>query len=57
MEIRILYFSLICDLIAYIRRLHGEDLGPLSIKELQILEEQLEKALSQARQRKVRVNV
>ncbi|KHN29421.1 Agamous-like MADS-box protein AGL6 [Glycine soja] len=37
------------------RRLHGEDLGPLSIKELQILEEQLEKALSQARQRKTQL--
>jgi len=55
MEIRILYSF--CNLIIYIRLLHGEDLGPLSIKELLILEEQLEKALSQARQRKVRVNV
>jgi MADS-box transcription factor len=31
----------------------GDDLGPLSIKELQQLEKQLEYALSQARQRKV----
>ena len=33
----------------------GEDLGPLSIKELQQLEKQLEYALSQARQRKVHI--
>jgi MADS-box transcription factor, plant len=31
----------------------GEDLGPLSIKELQQLEKQLEYAVSQAGQRKV----
>ncbi|KAG1362399.1 AGL6-like MADS-box transcription factor [Cocos nucifera] len=31
----------------------GEDLGPLSVKELQQLERQLESSLSQARQRKV----
>jgi hypothetical protein len=31
----------------------GEDLGPLSVKELQNLEKQLEGALAQARQRKV----
>lgn len=31
----------------------GEDLGPLSVKELQNLEKQLEAALAQARQRKV----
>ncbi|CAN6481013.1 unnamed protein product [Victoria cruziana] len=35
------------------RHLLGEDLGPLSVKELQQLERQLETALSQARQRKV----
>lgn len=35
------------------RHLLGEDLGPLSIKELQNLEKQLEGALAQARQRKV----
>lgn len=35
------------------RHLLGEDLGPLSAKELQRLEKQLEVALSQARQRKV----
>ncbi|CAD5193651.1 MADS-box transcription factor 6-like [Musa acuminata AAA Group] len=34
------------------RHLLGEDLGPLSVKELQQLERQLESALSQARQRK-----
>ncbi|XLT13878.1 hypothetical protein HN51_059568 [Arachis hypogaea] len=34
------------------RHLLGEDLGPLSIKELQNLEKQLEGALAQARQRK-----
>jgi hypothetical protein len=33
----------------------GEDLGPLSVKELQQLEKQLECALSQARQRKVNI--
>ncbi|THU73325.1 hypothetical protein C4D60_Mb04t21630 [Musa balbisiana] len=36
------------------RHLLGEDLGPLSVKELQQLERQLESALSQARQRKER---
>ncbi|GJN21856.1 hypothetical protein PR202_gb09377 [Eleusine coracana subsp. coracana] len=36
------------------RHLLGEDLGPLSVKELQQLEKQLECALSQARQRKER---
>ncbi|XP_072083506.1 uncharacterized protein [Arachis hypogaea] len=35
-----------------LRHLLGEDLGPLSIKELQNLEKQLEGALAQARQRK-----
>lgn len=35
------------------RHMLGEDLGPLNIKELQQLEEQLEYSLSQARQRKV----
>jgi hypothetical protein len=35
------------------RHLLGEELGPLSVKELQQLEKQLECALSQARQRKV----
>lgn len=35
------------------RHLLGEDLGPLSVKELQRLERQLEVALSQARQRRV----
>ncbi|XP_059637616.1 agamous-like MADS-box protein MADS3 [Cornus florida] len=34
------------------RHLLGEDLGPLSVKELQNLEKQLEGALAQARQRK-----
>ncbi|KAL4186922.1 hypothetical protein AMTRI_Chr09g16260 [Amborella trichopoda] len=33
----------------------GEDLGPLSVKELQQLERQLEVALSQARQRKTQI--
>jgi MADS-box transcription factor, plant len=37
------------------RHLLGEDLGPLSVKELQQLEKQLECALSQARQRKVNI--
>lgn len=35
------------------RHLLGEDLGPLSVKELHNLEKQLEGALTQARQRKV----
>lgn len=35
------------------RHLLGEDLGPLSVKELQQLERELEVALSKARQRKV----
>jgi len=39
------------------RHLLGEDLGPLSVKELQQLEKQLECALSQARQRKVHISV
>ncbi|XP_003535234.1 agamous-like MADS-box protein MADS3 [Glycine max] len=34
------------------RHLLGEDLGPLNIKELQNLKKQLERALTQARQRK-----
>ncbi|XLR53967.1 hypothetical protein HN51_022249 [Arachis hypogaea] len=34
----------------------GEDLGPLSIKELQNLEKQLEGSLAQARQRKLVVD-
>ncbi|XP_040376891.1 MADS-box transcription factor 6 [Oryza brachyantha] len=37
------------------RHLLGEDLGPLSVKELQQLEKQLECALSQARQRKTQL--
>ncbi|XP_073308861.1 agamous-like MADS-box protein MADS3 isoform X2 [Primulina huaijiensis] len=37
------------------RHLLGEDLGPLSMKELQNLEKQLEGALSQARQRKTQI--
>nr|XP_029118089.1 MADS-box transcription factor 6-like [Elaeis guineensis] len=37
------------------RHLLGEDLGPLSVKELQQLERQLESALSQARQRKAQI--
>ncbi|KAJ0974457.1 hypothetical protein J5N97_016422 [Dioscorea zingiberensis] len=37
------------------RHLLGEDLGPLSVKELQQLEKQLESALSQARQRKTQI--
>ncbi|XXG43512.1 hypothetical protein AAC387_Pa01g3529 [Persea americana] len=37
------------------RHLLGEDLGPLSAKELQRLERQLEVALSQARQRKTQL--
>lgn len=36
-----------------LRNLLGEDLGPLSVKELQNLEKQLEGALAMARQRKV----
>ncbi|KMZ58465.1 MADS-box transcription factor 6 [Zostera marina] len=37
------------------RHLLGEDLGPLSVKELQHLERQLESSLSQARQRKTQL--
>ncbi|KAG2568265.1 hypothetical protein PVAP13_7NG306500 [Panicum virgatum] len=37
------------------RHMLGEDLGPLSIKELKQLEKQLEYALSQARQRKTQM--
>ncbi|KAH1229142.1 MADS-box transcription factor 6 [Glycine max] len=37
------------------RHLLGEDLGPLNIKELQNLKKQLERALTQARQRKAQV--
>ncbi|XP_062217524.1 MADS-box transcription factor 6-like [Phragmites australis] len=37
------------------RHLLGEDLGPLSVKELQQLEKQLECAMSQARQRKTQL--
>nr|DAD18724.1 TPA_asm: hypothetical protein HUJ06_020187 [Nelumbo nucifera] len=37
------------------RHLLGEDLGPLSVKELQNLEKQLEGSLSQARQRKAQI--
>ncbi|RDX94742.1 MADS-box transcription factor 6, partial [Mucuna pruriens] len=37
------------------RHLLGEDLGPLNIKELQNIEKQLEKALLQARQRKIQI--
>ncbi|KAA8515972.1 hypothetical protein F0562_019151 [Nyssa sinensis] len=39
------------------RHLHGEDLGPLSVKELQNLEKQLEAALAQARQRKTQIMI
>ncbi|XP_077248129.1 agamous-like MADS-box protein MADS3 [Tasmannia lanceolata] len=39
------------------RHLLGEDLGPLSVKELQQLEKQLEIALSQARQRKTQIMI
>ncbi|XP_020972046.1 MADS-box transcription factor 6 [Arachis ipaensis] len=39
------------------RHLLGEDLGPLSIKELQNLEKQLEGALAQARQRKTQIMI
>nr|ATB53134.1 AGL6-like MADS-box transcriptional regulator 1 [Magnolia patungensis] len=37
------------------RHLLGEDLGPLSVKELQKLERQLESALTQTRQRKTQI--
>ncbi|KAK6926316.1 Transcription factor, K-box [Dillenia turbinata] len=37
------------------RHLLGEDLGPLNVKELQHIEKQLEGALSQTRQRKIKV--
>ncbi|KAK7394859.1 hypothetical protein VNO78_15400 [Psophocarpus tetragonolobus] len=39
------------------RHLLGEDLGPLSIKELQNLEKQLGKALSQTRHRKTQIMI
>ncbi|KAK4266759.1 hypothetical protein QN277_023638 [Acacia crassicarpa] len=39
------------------RHLLGEDLGPLSGKELQDLEKQLERALAQARQRKTEIMI
>ncbi|XP_077239486.1 agamous-like MADS-box protein MADS3 [Tasmannia lanceolata] len=39
------------------RHLLGEDLGPLSVKELQQLEKQLDVALSQARQRKTQIMI
>ncbi|XP_050386105.1 agamous-like MADS-box protein MADS3 [Argentina anserina] len=39
------------------RHLLGEDLGPLSVKELQNLEKQLEGALTQARQRKTQIMI
>nr|GEW49015.1 MADS-box transcription factor 6 [Tanacetum cinerariifolium] len=39
------------------RHLLGEDLGPLSVKELHNLEKQLEGALTQARQRKTQILV
>ena len=39
------------------RHLLGEDLGPLSIKELQQLERQLEVALTHVRSRKVCLNI
>ncbi|XP_077245527.1 agamous-like MADS-box protein MADS3 [Tasmannia lanceolata] len=39
------------------RHLLGEDLGPLSLKELQQLEKQLEIALSQASQRKTQIMI
>ncbi|XP_068649813.1 agamous-like MADS-box protein MADS3 [Aristolochia californica] len=39
------------------RHLLGEDLGPLSVKELQQLEKQLEMALCQARQRKTQIMI
>ncbi|XP_015899344.3 agamous-like MADS-box protein MADS3 isoform X2 [Ziziphus jujuba] len=39
------------------RHLLGEDLGPLSVKELQNLEKQLEGALAQARQRRTQIMI
>ncbi|CAH2041832.1 unnamed protein product, partial [Thlaspi arvense] len=39
------------------RHLLGEDLGPLSVKELQNLEKQLEGALAQTRQRKTQMMI
>nr|AQM52295.1 AGL6 [Monotropa hypopitys] len=39
------------------RHLLGEDLGPLSVRELQNLEKQLEGALNQARQRKTQIMI
>lgn len=39
------------------RHLLGEDLGPLSVKELQNLEKQLESALALARQRKTQIMI
>ncbi|PSS13988.1 MADS-box transcription factor [Actinidia chinensis var. chinensis] len=39
------------------RHLLGEDLGPLSVKELQNLEKQLEGALAQTRQRKTQIMI
>lgn len=66
---RLVYHIFTCDYIVPLQRYHhiciaylnrhllGEDLGPLSVKELQQLEKQLECALSQARQRKVHISV
>jgi hypothetical protein len=49
-------FALLIFIFIYLNRhLLGEDLGPLSVKELQQLEKQLECSLSQARQRKVQI--
>ncbi|QHO38216.1 Pollen-specific protein [Arachis hypogaea] len=46
----------IVEILNYFGHLLGKDLGPLSIKELQNLEKQLEGSLAQARQRKLVVN-
>ncbi|RYR66699.1 hypothetical protein Ahy_A03g012761 [Arachis hypogaea] len=46
----------IVEILNYFGHLLGEDLGPLSIKELQNLEKQLEGSLAQARQRKLVVD-
>lgn len=52
--VKFLVSGSILTIVAFVsRHMLGEDLGPLSIKELQQLEKQLEYALSQARQRKV----
>lgn len=48
---------IVINLANSLRHFLGEDLGPLNVKELQNLEKQLEGALAQARQRKVKYNV